>query len=87
MTRILYSAIIAGILISSAIPAFARCRTTHPGACAYEPHQMVQEHRSVAVPPGPLGFPPGILVPEPAPGYPGIFYEPRWRTTIDGEEI
>ena len=34
MTRILYSAVFAGILISSAMPAFAKCRTTHPGSCA-----------------------------------------------------
>ena len=75
------------ILISSALPAFARCRTTHPGACAYAPRQMMQEHRSVAVPPGALGFPPGSLLLGPAPGYPGAFYLPGHRTTLDGDDI
>ena len=87
MTKILYSAVFTAILISSALPAFARCRTTHSGACAYAPRQMMQEHRSVAVSPGALGFPLGTLLLGPAPGYPGAFYLPGYRTTLDGEDI
>ena len=79
-TRILSSTVFAAILISSALPAFARGNPTDPDARAYTLLQMMQEHRSVAVPRA-LGF-------LPAPGWPETFHvSGHRRTTLDGEEF
>ena len=79
-TRILSSTVFAAILISSALPAFARGNPTDPGVRGYTLRQMMQEHRSVAVPRA-LGF-------LPAPGWPETFRVPgHRRATLDGDDF